>query len=438
MKIRKIGPIKLFIIISISLCILNIVFLCLLFHKERITSSSKFTMSYQKLIGVIPGMTANNIPQGNISTFHPLNQGIGITDRESSIKISGRIIFNEYKNGVILVMAKSQNLFMKRSPPDIGFTLLSSPGEYTLEVPKNIGEIYLESVNTQDIFQGPSSSFDVPYGAYINNPLKISSSNIKNVDITINKEIPTPRNTFMSSYRGPTVTVSGKIDFEFWFENPKGLIYIIARSEDAYKKNSYPDIEIKAISTVGEYTIKLPKNIGKIYIETVAMKEGDVHLKPVIDSPVGTYIHNPINIGSQDVKDVNISLLKSKASLMSTYNGPTVSISGRVYFDNYEKDVIWIIARSEVGYRRDFYPDMIATVIPRPGRYSLKLPKNIDKVYIEAANVPEAQTHGDHPPAGDAPYGAYSKNPLMVKDFPIKNIDIKLNTIFSQRAKPLD
>ncbi len=358
--------------------------------------------------------------------------------RAFPIKISEKVMFDNYKTGTILVMAKSKEAFLNRTRPDIAITYLSSPGDYILEIPNGADNVYLEAVNVQDILQGPEFSFNAPYGVYADNPLHISSSNIKDVDIVLNEKRLGSMDILMSTYKGPTVTVSGKVDFEFWFENPKGTIWIVVRSEKAYKENTYPDIAIEVISKPGKYTLKLPNNIGNVYIEAIAMKKGEMFLKPIIDSPVGTYIKNPVNIGSKDIKDVNISLLKSKSSLMATYEGPTVTVSGKIIFPNYKRDVIWIIARSEVGYRRDFYPDMVATVIPRPGKYTLELPKGIGKVYIEAANVPEAQTHGDHPPSGDAPFGDYNKNPLIVEDSPMDNIDIKLDTVFSKRAKPFD
>jgi hypothetical protein len=99
---------------------------------------------------------------------------------------------------------------------------------------------------------------------------------------------------------------------------------------------------------------------------------------------------------------------------MDTYNGPAVTVAGEVIFDNYEDGAISIFARTEDRTRS---PDIAILIIPKPGRYILKVPKDFGNIDMEAINTKKGLE-----PEPDGPRDEYVNNPLSVLD--ISNIDV--------------
>ena len=101
--------------------------------------------------------------------------------------------------------------------------------------------------------------------------------------------------------------------------------------------------------------------------------------------------------------------------MMEYYDGQTVSISGKVFMDDYKEGHIGITADAESAGM----PGMNIVIIEKPGEYSLDVPANFGEVYIAANNIPKK---------GYSKYysGHYAKNPVLVKDKAIKNINITI------------
>ena len=98
-----------------------------------------------------------------------------------AVTVSGKIVFDGYKEGRIQIMAWSKD--SKWGPPDIAVTEIAAPGPYSLRVPKGAGQIYIQArhcVSGRD--GGPAGhSYFWPYRG----ELGISSVDREGIDILI-------------------------------------------------------------------------------------------------------------------------------------------------------------------------------------------------------------------------------------------------------------
>lgn len=105
--------------------------------------------------------------------------------KQGTVTISGEVIFKDYRRRPIAVAAWSREPGDPPGPPNISATEITKPGKYTLEVPANIGEIYLKALNMS---MTGRPMVDTPTGKYEGNPLKVGSSDITGIDITISRK----------------------------------------------------------------------------------------------------------------------------------------------------------------------------------------------------------------------------------------------------------
>lgn len=109
------------------------------------------------------------------------------------------------------------------------------------------------------------------------------------------------------------------------------------------------------------------------------------------------------------------------APYMVTYRGPTISISGKVIFQDYQSGPICIIARRTP--RRVLLADIAKEEILSPGQYRIEVPACLDRVYLVAINSDDLLKAFKFPCA--FAHGSYVKNPIRLKsDAPLKGIDI--------------
>ncbi len=227
----------------------------------------------------------------------------------------------------------------------------------------------------------------------------------------------------MANYRGPTVTISGNVGFEGFEE---GIIVVSVRDYE------YKDIAAVFLSNPGDFSLKVPLNIGNIFIEALNIQKQNLGRNLPEQVPHGFYPHNPLLIGTSDVKGINIIIsTQLPPELMSTYKGSAVKISGRVEFKDYKSGLILITARSEDKYKRDLPPDITTAKLTSPGKYELTVPIDIGKIYIEAVNIKKSDIYRRPPP--ESPYGTSSKNPIEVKTKDFTNINITINNTFAHK-----
>ena len=103
---------------------------------------------------------------------------------DSTVKISGKIIFDQYENGHIFIGLHSTDPLQIDSPPDIAKLEISRPGPYEIKVPKKTGRVYIAAVNSEEELR-EKPSFEVPRGLHVNNPIVIDASDIDGIDITL-------------------------------------------------------------------------------------------------------------------------------------------------------------------------------------------------------------------------------------------------------------
>ncbi len=101
------------------------------------------------------------------------------------VKISGKIVQQKYKKGFISIAVETPENHKKVFlPPDIAQKFIAGPVDYTIDVPEGVGEVYINALHY------PNENYygDMPgvlSAAYINNPVKVGSSDIYGVDIII-------------------------------------------------------------------------------------------------------------------------------------------------------------------------------------------------------------------------------------------------------------
>ncbi len=134
----------------------------------------------------------------DLITIGPKNDGVHIdvhlTTRKmlmdsyagAKVKISGRIIYENYKKGQIGIAVESPENHKKvYLPPDIARKFYRLPGVYSIEIPINAGEVYVKALNYPDHKEIAGDTPGVIYSSYEYNPIKVESSNIENIDITL-------------------------------------------------------------------------------------------------------------------------------------------------------------------------------------------------------------------------------------------------------------
>lgn len=362
---------------------------------------------------------------------------LGIKKKEVYIPIvtiSGVVVFNEYEEGLILVIASDEKTYLSNSRQRKIFSLdgkvivaLDKPGSFSLRVPAKSGKIYLEAVNINR--RSPI------YASYSKNPLQVETGDIRGIVL----ELPAVISLKEKDAKTPTVTISGNIIFKNY---KTGVIFIEARSKDSIKTNAPADIATAMIPAPGYYEVKVPKDIGEIYLTAINFAQRFI-TKPTPDTPGGYYSKNPIKVKSKDIKNINIEITSTPQSQfiqsvtkMGDYKGSTIPISGIVRFPNYKNGLILVMAKDNSITSGNFLEGNIALAkLDKPGYFSLNVPENSGNIYLYAVNLDRLDIDLIEPKASDAllskvsipPYGAYLKNPVKVGTDAISNIEIEIS-----------
>jgi hypothetical protein len=212
---------------------------------------------------------------------------------------------------------------------------------------------------------------------------------------------------FMDKYHGPVVNVSGKVIFP---EYISGEITIIA----SRRRNGPPDIATAVIPFPGEYCFRVPKDFGDIYIRAgnSVMRQGPRRNAPAY---YGIHSNYHLRVGSFDIKGIDLIIKTRPFILMDFYPGPTSTISGKVIFPDYEGDRIVI----SVSTKNNIPTYVALKIIPHPGEYRLKVPRNFGDIYLQAKSF---KLNQDTPL--NKSIGKYKQNPLKVGRYDIQGIDI--------------
>lgn len=114
----------------------------------------------------------------------------------------------------------------------------------------------------------------------------------------------------MSVYKGPSVAISGNV----FFNNPgkkPAVLWVFTGKPQTYKipGMSWPFIiAAKKIPAVGYYEVRVPKNIGEVY---VIAQEGAPVFSCSADG--SRYLGRPVIVGAQDVKGIDVKATSSRS-----------------------------------------------------------------------------------------------------------------------------
>lgn len=351
--------------------------------------------------------------------------------RKQTIKISGNVNFKNsknYKDKTMIVNVKSEKNFLEGLPPDIASSTASPSGKFSLRVPKMVGKVYLETIcfinDKKNIASRSDISPKVFYGLYLGNPLEVKIEEFNNINIDIfdtkgkNEAAPV-----MLQYDGPTVNISGEVTFEGY---KRGIILVMAR-RSLQINSGVPDINYTMLLKPGKYTLAVPKEAGKIYIDAVNLTDERDNLRTTNRVSHGYYEGNPIRVGASDVNNVNIALNPIQNLAMDSYTGHTVKLSGNVMYDEYEGGIIVVSAKSKQSFERALPPDIAIIEMPSPGKYTLYVPAKIGEVYIDAVNISGKEDRLNLMPTPSVPHGRFRDNPVIIGTYNLDNIDIVLS-----------
>lgn len=218
---------------------------------------------------------------------------------------------------------------------------------------------------------------------------------------------------FLFFYRqfSPDVIFSGKIIYD---EFKKGSIEIYWTTE--LQHGTPWQRGLTYLSAPGSYKLKIPKHYNNIYI--CARNRGSLH------ESFAYFISDPIKVGKTDRLNYDI-ILKTNKPLMGDYQGKTIQLSGKISYIQYKNGKIVVCIYSPEHLKKIRLPPDIARVsLDKPGSFSVKVPLNIGEVCVVVVNIPVGVSSGN---SLLCPRGAYSSNPVIVKDKDINGINIMIN-----------
>jgi hypothetical protein len=198
------------------------------------------------------------------------------------VSITGKVIWPGYKAdfGPMVIAAVSKDYSVLAS------TQISSPGEYTLNVPQDKGKVNIsfDTVN-KDILIEKMIHFNKTL------PLALDSGNVKDVDIRVTET----KVDLMHAYKGKKVKVSGNIIFKEF--QPKGAILVCLTRERGVSRR---DAEIKkTISMPGKYEIEVPEDYGTAFIWAVYLSADELWLS----------LRTEIEVGKDNIEGINLDIV---------------------------------------------------------------------------------------------------------------------------------
>ncbi|MDD5109023.1 MAG: hypothetical protein PHC29_05905 [Candidatus Omnitrophica bacterium] len=220
-------------------------------------------------------------------------------ENPSKVNVCGKIIYPSFKNGWLLITVQRVIGGQEEKEPIIKYTI-SQPGAYCLAVPKGTGKVNLKVFNLTNETFIPGSETErndlAPFSPYLDNPLIIADEDITDADIEF-LEIPSV--PVMSRYKGETITISGEVSMPDYKE---GRVVVTVNNTGF----GYPNVASVILDKPGNYSLKVAKNQGDIYIGAFNLLPGES--QPGFNSPKGEYSANPLGAKEEDITDININI----------------------------------------------------------------------------------------------------------------------------------
>lgn len=233
-----------------------------------------------------------------------LAQGVGAASEPAllmdtyegpTVNLSGRVIYPDFKEGQQITITVKNSPGISIAEGRIAVATLSEPGDYSVRVPQNTKGIYIIATVLKPGSMGFGED-DYKWGIYSDTPLEVQDADIKDIDFIISRGI------LMSAYQGPALSVSGRVIFPDYKEGQR--IFVTARSHEYIGP---PDIAILQMTAPGEYSIKIPQNIGNVYIRALAVDPSKTVPRENLVGG-GSYINNPVKVGDYDIEGVDLTI----------------------------------------------------------------------------------------------------------------------------------
>jgi len=218
------------------------------------------------------------------------------------VKVCGNVFYDDYKGGDILVYWRKKLRLEFPRPENKPCVIKSVPGKYCIYVPKIAGSFYVSAKCTLI-----NSAIKKGSDAYFVSDLIVVDPQKDKIKIDVHLK---KRKKLMDYYKGQVVQVSGRIIQENYIGD---LLAVAVETPENHRKVYLPpDINHKFISHPGNYSIYVPVNIGKIYINVLSYPDTDPY-KVVGDMPgviFSNYKNNPIDVGFADIDGVDLIISK--------------------------------------------------------------------------------------------------------------------------------
>ncbi len=211
---------------------------------------------------------------------------------DSNVTISGRVYCRNYASGQkIKVFARAS---LGRDVPDIASAEINGPGDYSLKVPRDAGDVYILAAVI--LAKGKSLSRGGATLGMYDEAIKVGKSDITGIDITIADYKPVT----MATYKGPTVNIYGRVVYPDFKEGQQ--IIISAKSSS---RSGPPDVAVLNLSEPGDYSLKVPQNAGNVYIQAVVFRPEEGTFSR--NKAVLRYRGNPLTIEDRNISGVDLS-----------------------------------------------------------------------------------------------------------------------------------
>ena len=220
-----------------------------------------------------------------------------------TLTISGKVVFPGHKQGQLIRIIVFTPPTKTKESTLVAIKDLSQPGDYSVEVPRSLGNAYLTVVPLEPAEEGPIGYRPIRGLGRSSKLIKGSHSDIKGVNVTIGEGEPSsPR---MEDYQGPTLTISGKVVFPGHKQGQ--LIRIIVFTPPTKTKESTL-VAIKDLSQPGDYSVEVPRSLGNAYLTVVPLEpaeEGPIGYRPIRGLGRSSKL---IKGSHSDIKGVNVTI----------------------------------------------------------------------------------------------------------------------------------
>ena len=213
-----------------------------------------------------------------------------------TVTLSGTVTYADWTVGDMVVEVRIADPVPLWPDADYSATF-DEMGAWSIEVPANLGEVWITGFNDEDGDGQHTWSTDPqePTGMYAENPVTVGATDVSGLDFTLEVAVE------------EEVTLSGTVDYPDWTAG--GMVIEVYVGADPVPQ--WPDANYSAtFDEMGAWSIEVPADLGEVWIAGFNDEDGDgVHgwwLVPT--EPTGFYAENPVTVGATDISGLDFTL----------------------------------------------------------------------------------------------------------------------------------